>query len=253
MHFSPDGRRLAMNSFDGEAGWIDVAGGGATTSLGEGGGWALAFAQGGASCYRRCDRKRGWRRARSASKDTATGRTLWSTPGWRISLSRDDGTRIAVDRGQPLPWVPARGGGGCVGYRVAPDRLGHRWRLPAGGCPQSGRQADRACRSRRLGAPCERGRAAASLQDSPPAGRSRWWPFPLTGDSWLPAAWAKHIFGASETSHPRRQAAPSFGCRVWAVAFSPDNTKLATTCSDRAIRIWDTATESMPAHPAGPL
>src|ERR1019366_8661077 len=29
--------------------------------------------------------------------------------------------------------------------------------------------------------------------------------------------------------------------RVWALAFSPDGTRLATACSDRAVRIWDTS------------
>jgi WD40 repeat protein len=236
--FSPDGRRLATSSLDGTAGALDLAAGGAgaTAGLGGGGGWALAFTPLGDACYVGA-------KGAAGDPDTvrlvdlATARTRWSTPGWRASLSRD-GSRLAVDLGQPLPWAPASGGVDI--WDTAADtrilRIDGDYRAAA--MSPDGRRAalapgDATVRLWDFALNREIARLAtggpqAAVEFSPDG---RFLASCGLGEASLWLAGGQAL--VARLPHP--------WLRVWALAFSPDGTRLATTCSDRAIRIWDTS------------
>jgi WD40 repeat protein len=234
--FSADGRWLASNSADRTANRIELSRPALPPkAMGPGGGWALLYSPDGRTAFV------GSRHSGSddlvQEVDVATGAVRWSTPGYQISLSRD-GARLAVARGQPLPWVPAQGGveiwnvpthtkvatipGDYRGVALSPDGalaalLGgadhlilwgvadgrERARLPTGGPQQTAAFS-----------PDGQFVAACGLGEA-----SLW----RANDGALVA----------RLPHP--------WLRVWSLAFSPDSRRLATACSDRVVRIWDTA------------
>ncbi len=58
---------------------------------------------------------------------------------------------------------------------------------------------------------------------------------------WNLGAWSQHVHRLDRVlSHPGA---------VWAVAFSPDGTLLATACADRKVRFWETATGRQRGEP----
>jgi WD40 repeat protein len=234
--FSPDGRRIATNSLDGTANWIDLANPKAPAAgLGHGGGWALSFSTDGKSCYI------GEKRADAADLlrqvDLATGATLWSTPGYRASLS-SDGSRLAVTRGNPVPWVAAGGGaevwdtttrrrmavsdGNFRAAALSPD--GKLLALVPSENLVLLREALSGVNVARLPTGGPQMTAVFSPDGKLVASCGR-------GDAYL---WrVEGVSLVAELPHP--------WLRVWDVAFSPDSSRLATTCSDRAVRVWDTS------------
>ena len=236
LAFSAAGGRLASNSADRTANWVDLARpAAAAAGLGPGGGWALAFSPDGRSCYV------GERRPVGSDLvheiDPSTGAARWTTPGYRISLSRD-GSRLAVALGQPLPWEQPHGG-----VEVW-DTASHTRVATVGG-------------DYRAAALSPDGRLLALV---PPDDSVRLWRIAdgrervrlATGSPQLVAAFSPDGLlvascGLGEASLWRVDGGvlvaklPHPWLRVWSVAFSPDSSRLATTCSDRTVRIWDTA------------
>ena len=239
--FSRDGSVVATNSLDGTASALDVAKADpAGPALGAGGGWALAYSADGASCYVG-QRQPGADSDLVRQVDLRTGATVWSTPGYRVALSRD-GTRLAVARGQPLPWVSARGGvevwdtaahrmlatleGDYRGAALSPD--GSAVALVPGG---------NAIEVRRVGD----GRPGLHLATGGPQVNVAFSP-----DGRLVASCGQgEAFLWRAADGVLIAKLPHPWLRVWSVTFSDDGTRLATTCSDRAVRLWDTADGSL--------
>jgi WD40 repeat protein len=237
LAFSPDGRRLATNSLDGSASWIDLAHvADLPVALGPGGGWALAFAPGGASCYVGVRGAQGFPDT-VRLEDVATRRTLWSTPGWRISLS-GDGRRLAVDRGQPLAWLPAFGGvdiWDTASRRVTQVIEGN---FRASALNTDGSLIALASPDDSVGLRSTDGnREIARLATGRPQSAVVFSP----DGELLASCGLGEAFLWRVADHSLIAKLPHPWLNVWAVAFSPDHTRLATTCSDRAIRIWDTS------------
>jgi WD40 repeat protein len=235
LAFSPDGRRLATNSFDNTASAIDLAGGGVSpVAMGAGGGWALAFAPGGGSFYVGAGGGDGHSDTVQL-EDAATGKVLWSTPGFRISLTAD-GSRLAVNRGQPLPWVPASGGveiWDTASRRVLRTIDGdfRASALSPDGSVIALASADDSVRLRDTGD----GRETARLATGSPQAMVAFSP----DGALLASCGLGEAYLWRTSDHALVAELPHPWLRVWAVAFSPDGTKLATSCSDRAVRIWD--------------
>lgn len=234
--FSPDGRRLVSNSFDNTVNSIDLADGGhAVVGIAAGGGWALAFEPGGKSLYV------GVGAAEPTDfsvrlAEAGSGRILWSTPGYQISLSKD-GARAAVGRGQPFPWVPASGGveiWDAVTHRLLRQIEGD-YRASAispDAKTVALAPADDTIRVRGT----DDSRKEVTLSTKGPQAAVAYSP-----DGSLLASCGLGEASLWRTSDYSRVAdLPHPWLRVWSVAFSPDGKKLATACSDRAVRVWNT-------------
>ena len=236
LAFAPDGQHLATNSLDGVANLIDLVKGTdpKPADLSAGGGWALAFDPTNKTCYI------GVRSADGASstvlqESLATRKTLWSTPGWRASLSRD-GSRMAVTLGQPFPWVPASGGVDIWDTANYEKRFHIEGNYRAAALSPDGMQValvpnDNSIRLRSL---AENRELAKLSTEGPQAAVS----FSPDGSSVASCGQGEaSLWRVADGSLVARLPHPWL--RVWSVAFSPDGTRLATTCSDRAVRIWD--------------
>lgn len=239
--FAPDGRGLASTSLDGTWAVTDLSGGtGTRTGSGPGGGWALAFTPAGDACYVGADASSA-QPALVRLQELATGRTLWSTPGWRASLSRD-GSRLAIDLGQPLPWAPASGGVEIW------DTASRQWLQTIDG-------DYRAAALNPDGTRAALAAADASVRIWDLVGRRETARLPTLGPQsavqFSPDGKFVASCGMGEASlwlasdHTLVARLPHPWLRIWSLAFSPDGTRLATTCSDRAVRIWDTSTGAL--------
>ncbi|HZZ56572.1 MAG TPA: protein kinase [Opitutaceae bacterium] len=231
--FTPDGSALVTNGFDGATAWLPLSGlpSGKPDRMGAGGGWTLNFLEGGRTCVVGAD-------GELRLEETATGRTLWTTPGWTLSLSRDR-SRAAIALGQPVPWQAAAGAveiwdlparrrlallpGDYRAAALSPD--GREVALAAGDDAIRILNWDTKAASARLPTDAPQTDVAYS-----PGGD-------LIASCGLGAA---YLWRARTHTLVARLGHPWL--RVWAVAFSPDGARLATTCSDRAVRLWDTAT-----------
>ena len=241
--FFPDGRRLATNSFDQTAGWFDGApdSGSSLHGLGPGGGWTLALTPSGTACYVGTNASSDMP-GRVRLVDIATGATLWSVIGWRASLS-SDGTRLAVTLGQPLPWAPAHGGAEIWNTVTRERLLTLEGDFRSVAISPDGTLAALAAsdNSVRLRSAID-GRELARLETSGPQATVA-----LSPDGSFVAS-----SGLGEASlwrvadHSLVARLPHPWLRVWSVAFSPDSSLLATTCSDRAVRLWDTKGGTVP-------
>ncbi len=232
LAFSPDGRRLVTTSSLNDNTVIsdlDDAWNLSPRWRGEGFGWGPVFSPEGDLFLA----SRGRVRLLAAPEWSP----VWETPGHQTSLSAD-GARLAVVKGVPFFWE-------SVHATAEVWDVTRRQRLIEPAVPA--RTAALSPDGRRLALADAEGRirlwdvdADREVLSLPTAGRQHALAFSPDG-RWLAACGrgATSLWDLSREPVAVRHLEHPW-LTVWAVAFAPDSSRLATTCSDRGVRLWDT-------------
>lgn len=238
LAFSPDGQKLFTTSFDGTSRMSAVGADWELAPLwhGRGNGWGPSFAPNGMLFLPT--------QGRIEQRRADTGEKAWDLPGWQISLSAD-GTRLAAVEGLPFLWedVHAAARVWDTARReiiATPAPLARAAILS----PDGSRLAIAAAADRVILWDVDADREVQSL---PVPGKQHALAFSPDG-KWLAScergsAWLWDL-SAPEAALARRELEHPW-LNVWAATFSPDSAHLVTTCSDRGVRVWETASGAL--------
>lgn len=238
--FSPSGRHLATSGFDGRLLISEVSPTGelspswAVENLGWC--WSPYFAADGNLWVARSERNG---RAQVVQLPGANTSPVWEQPGSQVALAAH-APRLAIVNRVPFLWEQATGR--VEVWDIEPKR---RVAAPSDFARAAALSPD----GRRLALAGEAGQVRllavegeAQPLDLHADGNQHALAFSTDG-RWLAScgrgsAWRWDL--AASPPLPVRLEHPWL--YVWQVAFSPDSSQLATTCSDRGVRLWDTAT-----------
>lgn len=236
--FTRDGRTMVTTGFDGFARVSDIRDNWTLTPRwsGPGVGRGGAFAPDGSLLVTAA--------GRVMQRDAADMRVLWEVPGDQLSVSAD-GSRLAVVSGPPFLWKTSL---------HQPAVFDVATRLPLGAPKEPARTVAISPDGRVLAAAVADGRTILwdvaedreiSVLPSPGkqhalafSGNGRWLATSGRGDVSL---WdlSREPPAVRILPHPR--------LNVWSITFAPDSSVVATTCSDRGVRLWATETGAMEA------